>query len=64
MNLLILIDKLRKWEGHCLQCPQCNHFDLSTGTFTLDDVEKLEEPCGIGRALILNILHELEKGIR
>ena len=56
--LLDLVIALQRWEAHVQTCPQCRAFDdaPSWGTFNND-------PCGIGRALILNLLKLLERGL-
>lgn len=51
--LIELIEHLRRWESHTMCCQQCRDYDDKRGG----------EPCGIGQAIILNLLKTLEKGL-
>jgi hypothetical protein len=63
--LLLIIEGLRKWESHIMQCQQCAAFEkqrVERPTPLPEEFAALT-PCGIGNALILNIIRALEKGL-
>lgn len=57
--MLQLVESMRIWENHCRVCQQCHRF---YNTETSSTVEP-GSACGVGRALILNIMKILNKGL-
>ena len=55
--MLRLLEALRQWEAHCLQCAHCKVFDSTPmRTANLD-------PCPHGRRLIQYILQILRESV-
>lgn len=63
--LLLIIEGWRKWGIHVLQCQQCAAFDRQRTERKAPLPEEFAAltPCGIGNALILNLIRALEKGL-
>ena len=63
--LLEIIEGLRKWESHTMQCNQCAAFEKqrTERKSPLPEEFAVLTPCGIGNALILNLIRTLEKGV-
>lgn len=57
--IIELVEAMRKWESHCMHCDQCSRYYTSTASSDNND----EGACGVGRALILNLIRILDKGL-
>lgn len=57
--ILALVEALRHWESHCIACAQCRVYD----TAPPHAAATCTGPCGIGRAIILNLIHILQRGL-
>lgn len=56
--ILELVEALRRWESHITTCAECRKYDQAGPC-----LESQEQPCGIGRAIILNLIHILQRGL-
>ncbi len=57
--ILSMIEALRRWEGHCEECVQCRVYDNAPP----HSVSIGGGPCGVGRAIILNLIRILQQGL-